>query len=63
LRLVPGSTAGNPTSGAHSKGELYMDSAARLFVCTKGGTRARGARSTLLLSESYTYPLRQRHLW
>jgi len=38
LRLVPGSTADNPTSGAHSKGELYMDSAARLFVCTKGGT-------------------------
>jgi hypothetical protein len=37
LRLVPKGTTGKPT-GAHTKGEIYMDSAAALFVCTKGGT-------------------------
>jgi hypothetical protein len=37
LRLVPGPSAGKPV-GAHSKGELYMDSAATLFVCTAEGT-------------------------
>jgi hypothetical protein len=37
LRLVPGPSAGKP-AGAHSKGELYMDSAATLFVCTAEGT-------------------------
>jgi len=38
LWLKPGSGAGKPTTGAHSKGELYMDSAAKLFVCTASGT-------------------------
>ena len=38
LMLVPKSTTGKPTSGAHSKGEVYMDSAGTLFVCTAGGT-------------------------
>jgi hypothetical protein len=38
LMLVPKSTTGKPTSGAHSKGEIYMDSAGALFVCTVGGT-------------------------
>lgn len=38
LRLVPGSAAGKPTSGTHVKGELYMDSAARLFVCVANGS-------------------------
>ena len=37
LLLVPKGTAGKP-SGAHTKGELYMDSAAALFVCTASGT-------------------------
>lgn len=39
LMLEPKSTAGKPT-GAHSKGEIYMDSAANLFVCTVGGNPA-----------------------
>ena len=38
LRLIPGSTAGRPTTGAHSLGELYMDSAAALWVCIAGGS-------------------------
>jgi hypothetical protein len=37
LRLVPGSGAGRP-EGAHSKGELFMDSAGALFVYVNGGT-------------------------
>jgi hypothetical protein len=32
LRLVPASGAGRP-GNAHSKGELFMDSAGALFVC------------------------------
>ncbi len=39
LKLVPASTRGRP-SGAHTKGEIYMDSAGALFVCTKGGNPA-----------------------
>ena len=38
LRLEPGSSAGKPTTGEHQKGEIYMDSAGTLFVCTAGGT-------------------------
>jgi hypothetical protein len=38
LMLQPKSTAGRPTSGAHTKGEIYMDSAGALFVCVTGGT-------------------------
>jgi len=38
LRLVPNSTAGKPTSGTHSKGELVLDSAAALWICVVGGT-------------------------
>ena len=37
LKLKPAGNAGKP-SGSHSKGEIYMDSAGALFVCTKGGT-------------------------
>ncbi len=38
LRIVP-KPAGNtgPPSGSHSKGEIYMDSQADLYVCTAGG--------------------------
>jgi hypothetical protein len=37
LRLVPGNTAGRPTAGDHSMGEIYMDSAATLWVCVANG--------------------------
>jgi hypothetical protein len=37
LSLVPGPSAGHPTSGVHVIGEIYMDSAASLFVCIAGG--------------------------
>jgi hypothetical protein len=40
LRLLPSSRTGRP-GGPHSKGELYMDSNAALFVCVKGGTPGR----------------------
>ncbi len=36
LMLVPGNSAGKPTTGTHTKGEIYMDSAGALFVCTAG---------------------------
>ena len=36
--LMPKGSAGKPTTGSHTKGELYMDSGATLFVCTRGGT-------------------------
>ncbi len=41
LMLVPKApgTTGPPT-GAHSKGEIYMDSQANLFVCVQGGNPA-----------------------
>jgi hypothetical protein len=38
LVLVPKTSTGRPTTGTHAKGEIYMDSAGTLFVCTKGGT-------------------------
>jgi hypothetical protein len=39
LMLKPkGGTAGKPTTGTHAKGEISMDSAATLWVCTRGGT-------------------------
>jgi hypothetical protein len=38
LKLTPKSTTGRPTSGSHQKGEIYVDSNATLFVCTKSGT-------------------------
>jgi hypothetical protein len=38
LLLVPKGSVGRPTSGAHTKGEIYLDSAASVFVCTKSGT-------------------------
>ncbi len=40
LRIVPGGTRGKPTTGSHSKGEIYMDKAGTLFVCTEGGDSA-----------------------
>jgi hypothetical protein len=41
LKLVPSSRTGRHRGGTHSKGELYMDSNAALFVCVKGGTPGR----------------------
>ena len=36
LLLVPASSPGPPTSGDHSKGEIYLDSNGAVFVCTAG---------------------------
>ena len=38
LRLVPSSRTGRPKGGTHSRGELFMDSNAALFVCVRGGS-------------------------
>lgn len=38
IQLVPKSTAGAPTSGAHSRGELVVDSTGALFICITSGT-------------------------
>ncbi|MDQ3329023.1 MAG: hypothetical protein M3506_10945 [Chloroflexota bacterium] len=46
LRLALSSTAGKPTAGAHVKGEIYMDSAATLYVCTVAGTPGTWRRLT-----------------
>ena len=40
LRIVPKSSPGKPTTGSYGKGDVYMDSAANLFVCTVGGNPA-----------------------
>ncbi|MCU1396265.1 MAG: N-acetylmuramoyl-L-alanine amidase [Ilumatobacteraceae bacterium] len=37
LVLSAGATAGAPTAGPHSAGELYVDSAGALFYCTTAG--------------------------
>jgi len=39
LMLKPGSSVGKLT-GAHTKGKIYMDSQANLFVCFRGGNPA-----------------------
>lgn len=36
--LTPASTAGAPTTGTYVTGELYIDSADKLYVCSAGGT-------------------------
>jgi hypothetical protein len=38
MRLLPKSRAGKPTTGYHQQGELYLDSAGTLFICTASGT-------------------------
>jgi hypothetical protein len=38
LKLLPKEAVGKPTTGEHTKGEIYMDSEATLFVCTADGT-------------------------
>ncbi len=44
LMLVPKSTAGTPTAGTHTKGEIYMDSVANLFVCVASSTDVAAAK-------------------
>jgi hypothetical protein len=46
LRLVPEGTAGKPTTGSHTEGELYMDSKAALYVCVASGTPGRWRKVT-----------------
>jgi hypothetical protein len=53
LRLVPGGSAGAPT-GAHSKGELYVDSGGRCSCAWSTATRLRGGRSRRPPSERCT---------
>jgi len=38
LHLFPMGTVGKPTTDPHTKGEIYLDSAGTLFVCTDNGT-------------------------
>jgi hypothetical protein len=38
IRMAAASTPGAPTSGAHHRGELYVDSNGALFYCTTDGT-------------------------
>jgi hypothetical protein len=38
LKLVPAGSQGAPGSGAHTKGEIYLDSAATVWVCIANGT-------------------------
>jgi hypothetical protein len=46
LKLQPSRTAGRPTTGQHTKGELFMDSGGALFVCTADGTPGTWRRFT-----------------
>jgi hypothetical protein len=46
LMLTPKEAVGKPTTGEHTKGEIYMDSEATLFVCTADGTPGSWSRFT-----------------
>src|SRR5215208_2388373 len=46
LKLQPSHTGGRPTTGQHTKGELFMDSGGALFVCTADGTPGTWRRFT-----------------
>jgi hypothetical protein len=37
LRIMPSLEGGRPTTGSHFKGEIYMDTAGKLFVCIGTG--------------------------
>jgi hypothetical protein len=47
LRLVPSTTYGKPTTGAHLKGELYLDRNVNLWLCTANGTPGTWKKVTL----------------
>jgi len=38
VKLLPNPNVGRPTTGGHQQGELFLDSAAKLFICTVSGT-------------------------
>ncbi len=44
LKLKPAGSLGKPTSGTHSQGEIYMDSAGTLFVCVASSTATAAAK-------------------
>jgi len=46
VKLLPHSNTGRPTTGTHQMGELFLDSAAALFVCTASGTPGTWRRVT-----------------
>ena len=46
LRIMPSLESGRPTTGSHFKGEIYMDTAGRLFVCIGTGTPGKWRRFT-----------------
>lgn len=46
LRIMPSLETGRPTTGSHFKGEIYMDTAGKLFVCTGTGTPGKWRRFT-----------------
>ena len=47
LRLVPTAAAGAPTSGSHQVGEIVVDVAGELSLCTAGGTPGTRKKVTL----------------
>ena len=46
LLLTPSTSAGPPTSGAHSRGEVYVDAAGFAFVCSLAGSPGTWQRIT-----------------
>jgi hypothetical protein len=50
LRLWPSTRTGRPTSGTHQQGEIYMDSAGALFVCTVDGSPGTWRKVTTTLA-------------
>lgn len=47
LNLVPKSSTGRPTTGAHSRGDLVVDSAGSMFLCTTSGTPGKWVKFTV----------------
>lgn len=55
VRLQPAGTAGAPTSLNHQQGELYVDSAGALWICTQSGTFSTVGAFQQLATTSGTY--------
>jgi hypothetical protein len=51
LLLGPATTAGPPTSGTHSQGEVYVDVNGDVFVCTAAGSPGTWRQFTLAAPE------------